>query len=302
VWIRDISLAGIEERIFGLSVEEVRLPPDKVVIVIEIPASPRGCHMVTFKGLNQFWKRHGRRKDRMTVDEIRDGFLRVADARERIDRFLRMRRVELLDWAEGECILTLSAIPAYFRDEAIIDVADPELRNIMINPPILPELPCAYNRIDCGMPYPSLEGRRAERRDPKSLLAVHRNGYAEFAATLRPQSGEPPRYATVADTNYVNHFTGFARQFLEQYMPSSPALVGCSILNARGLRLASGGYRDRDLAWAREHLELGEYAVEDPDSEARLLPKRICDRLWNAFGLEKSWLFDERGNWDAGKT
>jgi hypothetical protein len=175
-WIRDLCLSSIEERILGLSIVEIPFTQGKVVVVIEIPESPRGCRMVTYKGLNQFWKRHGRQKGKMAVDEIRDGFPRVADARERIDRFLLRRRAELLEAAGGVNHMVLSAIPAYFRDQPEVDVQDQKLRILLVTPPILPSLPCNFGTVACGEPFPSLEGRRAERSS-NAHLVVYRNGY-----------------------------------------------------------------------------------------------------------------------------
>ncbi len=295
-WIRDLCLASIDERILGLNVAEIPMALGNVVVVIEIPESPRGCHMVTYKGLNQFWKRHGRRKDRMTVDEIRDGFLRVAAAQERIDRFIRQRRAEILEAAGGENSMVLSAIPAYFRDQPEVDVQDQKLRILMVNPPILPSLPCDFGTVACGEPFPSLEGRRAERSSAAHLV-VYRNGYVEFGTILQTH-GDRLVYAGRAHTSYVNSFAGFIRAFYGSYFPGSSVAVHWAIYNARGLRLATSDYDWQSRPpWPKDHLDLGEFLVEDIESGARLLPRRMCDRLWNAFRYERAEIFDAEGNW-----
>lgn len=299
-WIRDLCLASIEERILGLNVVEIPLASGNVVIIIEIPESPRGCHMVTFRGLNQFWMRHGRRKDRMTVEEIRDGFLRVADARGRVNRFFLQRRAELLDWADGQVIMALAAIPVYFRDEAQIDVMDPKLVTLMVKPPMLPGLPCGYGTVTCGDAVPTLEGRRAESDRPKARLEVHRNGYIEFARSLRSSSSDQLTYAGTAGSSYVNSFAGFLHAFHGSYFPGTSVAVRWAIYNAKGLQLACKDYGWKsNPPWAKEHLELGEFILEDVESGARLLPKSLCDRLWNAFHYEAADIFDANGNWVA---
>jgi hypothetical protein len=49
--------------------------------------------------------------------------------------------------------------------------------------------------------------------------------------------------------------------------------------------------------WEKDHLELGNFLVENVVTGARLLPKRLCDRLWNAFHYERAMIFDVEGNW-----
>src|SRR4030065_2872408 len=68
--ITSCCLDNVEKRIVGLDIRDISLANGKVVVAISIPESFNAPHMVTHKGLNQFWKRHGRQKDRMTIDEI----------------------------------------------------------------------------------------------------------------------------------------------------------------------------------------------------------------------------------------
>ena len=127
-WIQSLCLSSIEKRILGLDVVEFLLDNGRVAVVVDVPLTANGPHMVTFKGLNQFWKRHGRQKDRMTVEEIQDGFLRVADSQARLERFLVNRHGEIMERSAGRCTLALSAMPVCFRDDPILDVRSPILR------------------------------------------------------------------------------------------------------------------------------------------------------------------------------
>lgn len=62
-------LSNIEPRIVGLQARTVDID-DGAILIICIPRSTKLPHMVTFKGLNQFWIRHDRQKSKMSVDEI----------------------------------------------------------------------------------------------------------------------------------------------------------------------------------------------------------------------------------------
>lgn len=79
----------------------------------------------------------------------------------------------------------------------------------------------------------------------------------------------------------------------------SPIVVHLSIYNAKGLQLARDEMWALGLKWPKQHLDLGEFVIEDVETEAHLLPKRLCDRLWTAFHLERSELFDNGGRWVA---
>src|SRR4030042_326905 len=70
--ITSSCLSNIDERIPGLQIHLVPLSNGKHIIVIRIPKSPRAPHMITFKGLYQFWKRHDRQKSRMSIAEIKE--------------------------------------------------------------------------------------------------------------------------------------------------------------------------------------------------------------------------------------
>jgi len=64
-------LSNIDERIPGLVTQPVLLRNSRQVLLIRVPKSHRGPHIITFKGLNQFWVRHDRQKSRMSSTRLR---------------------------------------------------------------------------------------------------------------------------------------------------------------------------------------------------------------------------------------
>lgn len=46
-------------------------------------------------------------------------------------------------------------------------------------------------------------------------------------------------------------------------------------------------------------LVLPKVVVESPDVEPHSILRSTFDRVWNAFGLPRSFNFDEQGNWVA---
>jgi len=52
---------------------------------------------------------------------------------------------------------------------------------------------------------------------------------------------------------------------------------------------------DKLVKWQGQHLELERFYIENLAEEAKLLPKRISDRIWQAFHRERATVFDDAG-------
>jgi predicted HTH transcriptional regulator len=90
-------LSNIAERMDGLRTHTVLLQDGSFVLILRIPRSLRSPHMVTFRGLNQFWIRHDRQKSPMSIHEIKDTCLKIEGLMEKLERFLAKRRHEILE-------------------------------------------------------------------------------------------------------------------------------------------------------------------------------------------------------------
>lgn len=300
--IRSSYLSNIARRLNNVEVESIDLSSGRDAIVIRIPQSLTGPHMVTFKGLNQFWRRHGRQKERMTIDEIHQAFERQFEMETRHERFITDRRRRFVERANRMGIhgawLFLYATPLSLRDE-IVDIHDDKIRSLMYL-----RVPRVQNAltVDCGYaPMPSLEGLRSEDRGDGNLycyLEVHRTGHVEhatreFLKNLKEWGNAIP---SVLAALAIVDFTYLLAQLYEYLKVSVPVLVGFSIFNAGGLALAAEK-RIGDVRWEEQHLEIPPRYVADIVQEHRLVAKELNDRLWNAFQLESCDFFDEKGEW-----
>jgi len=301
--ITDSCLDNVDKRIISLEVEDVPLGSGGEVIMVAIPESMNAPHMITFKGLNQFWKRHGRQKERMTVDEIGEAFEKRLSNLNRLDRFLLSRKAEILERIGDKTYMVISSSPAYLRDEVVFDLYDEELRQIILNPPAFRG---TFGSIHCGQPYPTIRGLRADNRSPylhdaaivRDYLEVFRNGYIEYG-NLIGRHGEDLYFASENDAAYIVNFVMFIEKICGIYLPMMPVVLNFAIYNARGMWLAtrSGFVEDAKLVkWQGQHLELERLYIENLAEEAKLLPKRVNDRIWQAFHREKAIVFDDEGN------
>src|SRR5688500_1410513 len=127
--------ASLEEQIVGLEFGLVEVAPGRHVLVWGIPRSTRAPHMITYNGLNQFWRRHGRQKARMTIEESRAACLRVEGIRASIEAFTKERHRAQLALVKGhEGRMLLSATPLMVRDE-VLDSSDRAVLELLRQPP-----------------------------------------------------------------------------------------------------------------------------------------------------------------------
>lgn len=89
----------------------------------------------------------------------------------------------------------------------------------------------------------------------------------------------------------------FVQNIYEQYLPLTPLVVNFSILNASGTWLAvrNRSSRDSHEKWQEQHLELSRFYIENISEQRKLQTKAICDRLYQAFKLDRYDLFDDAG-------
>lgn len=300
--ITSCCLDNVDKRIVGLDVRDVPLSNGRVVIIISIPESINAPHIITHTGLNQFWKRHGRQKDKMTIDEIGEVFDKRLSNLNRLDRFLFTRKAEILEDIGEQTFMIISAAPPYLRNETIFNNRDENLRNLISQPPRLQQV----NRgISCGRPYPNINGLRADNRTPYSRMDIPVEmyielfaiGYIEFGVLIEKDDSLGIVIRSGVEPPLIVDFIGFVQSVYEQYLPFSPLAISFSILNAKGIWLATSHHTERESRekWQRQHLELEKFYVDNISEERKLLTKAICDRLWQCFHRETCNLFDDAG-------
>jgi len=306
--IRNSCLNNIDKRIVGLDIEDISLSNRRVVIVISIPESINAPHMVTYKGLNQFWKRHGRQKEKMTTQEIGEAFDKRLSNLNRLDRFLFLRRTEILENIGEKTFMVISSSPALLLDEAILSVHDENLRDLIRN---TSRFAVRWGAISCGEPYPTINGLRADGSTPyyhdnpplREYIEVFNNGFVEYGKLFVEINSQSRKYfAGVADTALIVNFIQFIQEVYDQYLPLRPIVVSLTLYNAKDMYLAASHgspEEDRLVRWQKQHLELGKFYTDNISEERKSLTKAICDRLYQSFNRERCNQFDDAGTFRA---
>ena len=182
-------LSNIDERIPGLVTQTVILSTSRQVLLIRVPKSHRGPHMITFKGLNQFWVRHDRQKSRMSIHEIKEACLRNEGAMERLEHFLEQRKTKVRKDLEISHLI-VSATPVFLTPE-IVDTRDSVLRELLRNPPH--QRPQGWNMYFRTEPIPSLYGLLLQVPD-LGELELFRNGHLELRIRRLHHNGGGKRW------------------------------------------------------------------------------------------------------------
>lgn len=300
--ITSSCLDNIDKRVVGLEIKDIPLSNGRVVIVASIPESLNAPHMITHQGVNQFWKRHGRQKDKMTIDEIGGAFDRRLSNLNRLDRFLFTRKVQILEKVGDRTQMVISASPAFLRDEIIFDSQDDNLRQMIVNPPN--QLPLQRGQIWCGRCHPTINGLRADQSVPyhhspsfDQHIEVFSNGYIEFGKQIDREHEYGVYIASGVEIPSIVNFMQFIQGIYERYLPLTPLVINFSIFNAKGIWLAVSSFSSEDsrVKWQEQHLELGNFYIENISEQRKLRTKAICDRLYQAFNREGCDLFDDAG-------
>ena len=296
--IRSSCLSNISRRLNGIEVRDVELPGDSVATVIRVPRSRNGPHMITFKGLNQFWRRYGRQKAKMSVDEIQEAMQRQFESETKAERFIAARKEYPLNNLSGDGRwVFVSATPALSTDE-ILDMTDPRPREIMY--PRVAEI--LNQSVSCGEPLPSLHGLLAEDRDKsgvESYLTIHRNGHLEYATRGFRMDEDVSTIPSQLVAATVYDFLKLTAELFDHWGVVTPLIVTMTILNAKTLALAIPSGRTSER-WQERNLDIPARFVVNVIDDWKLVAKDLNDRLWNAFRLERCLHFDANGNWTQG--
>jgi len=283
--IHSSSLSNIEERIGGLAVWPVPISNGNHVIVIRMPQSLRAPHMVTFKGLNQFWIRHDRQKSPMSVHEIREACLRVEMLTTRVTEFLERRLAGVPAFACGQSALTVSFTPLLVARE-VVDTNNQQLREIIRD----------WSLNDGFMPFPCITGLEVRRIEGR-WLRLDRNGHLDLWVDLTQDISRydtPDPFQLLAASmvgNYVVDLCALGKRVYEHCGIREPLNGKLDIWNIKGVSVR-GRSRDQRFpgephTWSSEHLNLNPMEIDslhDPENAARM----ILQRLAEAFGFDES--------------
>ena len=304
--LQQIILHGLEPRLTGVEMHPVPLSNGNHVLVIRVPRSWNAPHRVVLEGHDKFYARDTNGKHPMNVDELREAFTLSDRIEQRIRGFRRDR---------------FQAIKANRTFERLTDGA----------PLILHVIPLSAATTRNALSVEALQAKQQLLRPMGSggSIRINLDGIIFYSGgvSVDGRTEASTAYTQLFRNGTIEAVTVFASPQTEKIIPSEayerwliealgpylqaqhelgiapPLYLFLGIAKARGHRFAvrrslffpagprGTGYLDR------ADIELGESVIEDLSEKPNRILLPLFDQIWQAFGFERSYNFDEKGNW-----
>lgn len=293
---------GIEPRMPGVQIKAVDGFADGAAIVVRVPKSWNSPHMVTFKNLSRFFARNSAGKYQLDVAEIRSTFIASESLAERIrdfrsDRIAKIIADETPVMLEPHPKIVLHVLPIEsFSSNITID-----LNSVDRASSLQPMYSHGFNRrynFDGLLTYsPSQESIAY------SYAQIFRNGSIEAVeAYLLGILGEKK---LIPSLGYEEEVIKALQSYLalqRQLELRPPILVMLSLLGVKGCMMGVDSLRNRQrVPIDRDVLLIPEAFVEDLTAQASDILRPAFDAVWQSAGWERSFNYDENGNWSSNR-
>jgi Schlafen, AlbA_2 len=302
--LENIVRDGLEPRLPGVQTRIIDLDQERAVLVIRVPRSWAGPHMVAFKGLSRFYSRNSAGKYQLDVGEIRAAFNSSQTAQAAVRDF-RIERLSRITADQGGVPLLAGA--KVVMHLIPLSVAD-GLGQVDLSPLIdgrhaafRPLRASGWNtRINFEGAVTFAPGPNDEA--PWSYTQIFRNGAIEGvdAFMLRARSGERDVIPSTALEEALIEALGRYLALLRDLDAAPPLVLATAYLGVRGFEMAvNQRYFESGVPVDRDDLLIPESLIESLDSDADVLLKPQLDALWNAVGFQGSTNYDEEGRWQS---
>ncbi|MEK7674558.1 MAG: ATP-binding protein [Verrucomicrobiota bacterium] len=305
--LRDFIRAHIEPKLYGFHLQPVPVAAGGHVLILRIPRTWVGAHMVTFNQDNRFYLRDGNGRRIMDVGEVRMAFSAPETLPERMRR-LRLDRLSAI--SSGDLPLALISLQALvfhivpvkafdaFHECDIASLAQADKENqSYLNPDSRYPWPLTYD-ID------GLLKMNHVRNQCNSYVKLFRSGVLEVVDCTSvseppPQSNAPMTFSSrMYERNLWDEFPHWL-EVMRIARLEPPAFVALSFMGLGGrFPYVAPRYRIDDLRPIRhDPLLLQPRLIETLDADATTTLMPIFNQLWQACGRAASINFDKDGKW-----
>lgn len=299
-WLEQAAFAGIAPHIHDIQFKAVALRNQRRALVVRIPKTWTGPHMVVFQEANKFYSRNARGKYAPEVAELRAAFSVGESLRERMQSFRLERANAILNRALSVPlseaprmvlhILPLCSFRAGFRiGLERVTACDAQMLR-----------PMAARSVVSQFNYDGLITSSSTEKSAYSHVQVFRNGCLEAADTslLEPKDGRK-FFPSAAFEREVIQCGERLLGLMRSLEVSPPYVVMLSFLGVRGYNMFVGSIRWQPSAHPveRDHLYLDEVIIDDSTPSFSRAIRPAFDQAWNSCGWPQSLNYDAEGNW-----
>jgi hypothetical protein len=292
---------AIEPRILALQTQVVSDDQGTHVLVIRVPRSWSGPHMVTYKGSSRFFTRSSAGKSQMDLNELRSAFALAGDLPERI-RNWRDERVGRVMAHETPVPLTdtptmiLHLVPLdSFENPYRIEASTLDTSNCNEGfAPLGPSNCQSRLNIDGYVTYRS----KPNSDSHESYCQVYRSGRVESVCSqLWFEQGENG-IAGIFLEKFTMEATARYLSTLANLDVHPPMVIMLTFVRAKGLYLVTGSERDHSYETSdRDVLLIPDVLINETPRHLPRAMRPMFDAVWNAWGYPESRNYDENGDW-----
>ena len=303
--LQQILLYGLEPRLSGVEIHPASLSNGNHVLVIRVLRSWNVPHRVVLQGHDKFYARDTNGKHPMNVDELRDAFS-LADRVEQRIRGFRRERFQAIKTNHAQeplqdgaaLILHLIPLSAATSPEAL-DISAMREKQTLLR--AIGSGGSTRINLD-GIIFYSGDTSGGTRQPSDAYTQLYRNGTIEAVTVFTIWNDERTIPSQLYEANVIQALGPYLQAQRELGIVA-PVYLFLGLANSGQYRFAvnkslffprgprSPGYLDRD------DIELIEGVIEDLTDEPIKILLPLFDQMWQAFGFERSYNFDEEGKW-----
>jgi Putative DNA-binding domain len=295
--LENLCRSGLDPQLTGVQFRSVEISADRYVLVVRVPKSWASPHRVTAGGHAHFYGRNSKESYPLGVHALRSAFGQSESVLQRINSF-RLDRVAKLQ--VGDSPVTLADGAIMVLHVAPLSTFSPESSNNL--------WPSQSDRHDQFGPLGGgggcmdvnfegfvIFGSRTE--SSHSYCQVSRSGWVESACALQPWGqDDDPRELMIAAPWFEKAVVEAAQQLTSALLANGiagPYWFGLSFMRAKGYRLFLDGLSSRQPTPLSDDVLVcpGTIAASG-ELDPMILWRTTFDRVYNAFGLERSRFFD----------
>lgn len=296
--LENIIRDGISPRVPGINTRAIPISGKPPVVLIRIPRSWAGPHMVKFGGSSKFFSRNSAGKYQLDVDEIRAAFALSETTAEQIRNFRRERLAAII---AGETPVPLDNPPRLVVHSVPVASFDPASRidlSQLGHGNLVPLMPIGDNVSSFRRNFDGVVTAAGSPDGYYSYLQLFRNGSIEtvrsnyFVATA--DKIIPAKY----EVEIINALKRFLA--LQKDLGVNPPLyIMLSLLDVRGYVVGGHGMGIGISVFPieKQSLILPETELANFDDDITSVMKPVFDMVWNASGWPTSKNYDSNGKW-----
>lgn len=298
-WMDRALQTGVAPQIPGIQFSVAPLESGGSVLMLSIPKTWAGPHMVVFRQSSRFYSRNSSGAYLLDVDELRTAFVLSETLSEKLREF-RLDRVSTIFNRDVSVKLTpapktvLHILPvASFRQGFRIDLEEVAKQGELIRPMMANGLVSHYN-------YHGFVNFSSTEHHAFSYLQVFRNGCLEAVEGQMLENRDGRRL--ISSIEYEAEIIRCGSRLMEllrRLKIDPPYMVMLSVLGVReySIFVESLRWQSQSRAIERDNLYLDEVVVDNPEQEFSQTMHPIFDQLWNASGWAGSMNYDKEGKW-----